>query len=152
MAAARNVTAEGSHAPATQHTRVLYHITHILFVFLQVAIKIIDKTALDVDNLTKIVRETENLKRLRHPHITRLYQLMETKHSIYIVTEYASKGEIFDHLVATGRMSEVEARRVFAQMVSAVGYCHRNGVVHRDLKAENLLLDQNMNIKVFWLN
>ncbi|XP_065172227.1 serine/threonine-protein kinase par-1 isoform X2 [Atheta coriaria] len=114
----------------------------------KVAIKIIDKTALDVDNLTKIVRETENLKRLRHPHITRLYQLMETKHSIYIVTEYASKGEIFDHLVATGRMSEVEARRVFAQMVSAVGYCHRNGVVHRDLKAENLLLDQNMNIKL----
>lgn len=53
-----------------------------------------------------------------------------------------------DHLVAKGRMSETEARRTFSQIVSAVGYCHAQGVVHRDLKAENLLLDQNMNIKV----
>lgn len=62
---------------------------------LQVAIKIIDKTALDEENLTKIFRETAILKKLRHPHITRLYQLMETGQTIYMVTEYASKGEIF---------------------------------------------------------
>lgn len=62
---------------------------------LQVAIKIIDKTALDEENLTKIFRETAILKKLRHPHITRLYQLMETGQTIYLVTEYASKGEIF---------------------------------------------------------
>lgn len=61
----------------------------------QVAIKIIDKTALDEENLTKIFRETAILKKLRHPHITRLYQLMETDQTIYLVTEYASKGEIF---------------------------------------------------------
>lgn len=59
------------------------------------AIKIIDKTALDEENLTKIFRETAILKKLRHPHITRLYQLMETEQTIYLVTEYASKGEIF---------------------------------------------------------
>lgn len=53
-----------------------------------------------------------------------------------------------DHLVAKGRMSEPEAKRIFRQIVSAVSYCHSNGVVHRDLKAENLLLDHNMNIKV----
>lgn len=53
-----------------------------------------------------------------------------------------------DHLVTRGRMTEAEAARAFAQMVAAVGYCHSNGVVHRDLKAENLLLDKNMNIKV----
>lgn len=45
-------------------------------------------------------------------------------------------------------MSESEAKRIFSQIVSAVGYCHSQGVVHRDLKAENLLLDHNMNIKV----
>lgn len=114
----------------------------------KVAIKIIDKTALDEENLTKIFRETAILKRLRHPHITRLYQLMETNQTIYMVTEYASKGEIFDHLVAKGRMSETEAKRIFSQIVSAVMYCHSQGVVHRDLKAENLLLDQNLNIKL----
>lgn len=57
-----------------------------------------------------------------------------------------------DHLVAKGRMSEPEAKRIFSQIVSAVSYCHSQGVVHRDLKAENLLLDHNLNIKVsaFW--
>ncbi|KAJ8980375.1 hypothetical protein NQ317_009369 [Molorchus minor] len=114
----------------------------------KVAIKIIDKTVLDEENLTKIFRETAILKKLRHPHITRLYQLMETNQTIYMVTEYASKGEIFDHLVARGRMSEPEAKRIFSQIVSAVSYCHSQGVVHRDLKAENLLLDNNMNIKL----
>lgn len=73
---------------------------------------------------------------------------MESKNSIYLVTEHAGGGEIFDHLVTHGRMKEEEAARVFSQLVSAVDYCHRNGVVHRDLKAENVLLDADMNIKV----
>ena len=55
---------------------------------------------------------------------------------------------VVDYLVAKGRMPEDEAKRVFRQIVSAVSYCHSQGVVHRDLKAENLLLDHNMNIKV----
>ncbi|CAG9861701.1 unnamed protein product [Phyllotreta striolata] len=114
----------------------------------KVAIKIIDKTVLDEENLTKIFRETAILKKLKHPHITRLYQLMETNQTIYLVTEYASKGEIFDYLVSKGRMSESEAKRIFNQIVSAVSYCHSQGVVHRDLKAENLLLDHNFNIKL----
>ena len=53
-----------------------------------------------------------------------------------------------DHLVANGRMIEKEARRKFKQIVSAVAYCHSKRVVHRDLKAENLLLDSNLNIKL----
>ncbi|XP_030029787.2 serine/threonine-protein kinase par-1 isoform X1 [Manduca sexta] len=114
----------------------------------KVAIKIIDKSRLDEDNLKKTFREIAIMKRLRHPHIVRLYQVMESSHTIYLVTEYAPNGEIFDHLVSKGRMSEPEAARAFAQMVAAVGYCHANGVVHRDLKAENLLLDKNMNIKL----
>lgn len=53
-----------------------------------------------------------------------------------------------DYLVAKGRMSEEEARRIFKQILAAVAYCHRSCVVHRDLKAENLLLDAKMNIKL----
>lgn len=114
------------------------------------AIKIIDKTCLDDDNLAKTYREITILKRLRHHHITRLYEVMESRQMIYLVMEYAARGEIFDHLVAHVRLKEDEAARVFAQIVSAVDYCHRSGVVHRDLKAENVLLDQDMNIKVSW--
>ncbi|XP_059615059.1 uncharacterized protein LOC132260760 [Phlebotomus argentipes] len=114
----------------------------------KVAIKIIDKTCLDEENLQKTFREISVLKLLRHPHITRLYEVMESKSMIYLVTEHAARGEVFDHLVANGRMTEEEASRVFAQIVSAVDYCHRKGVVHRDLKAENVLLDNEMNIKL----
>ncbi|CAH1642186.1 unnamed protein product [Spodoptera littoralis] len=121
--------------------------THII-TKTKVAIKIIDKSRLDEDNLKKTFREIAIMKRLRHPHIVRLYQVMESTHTIYLVTEYAPNGEIFDHLVSRGRMTEPEAARAFAQMVAAVGYCHANGVVHRDLKAENLLLDKDMNIKL----
>ncbi|XP_022824126.1 uncharacterized protein LOC111354778 isoform X2 [Spodoptera litura] len=121
--------------------------THII-TKTKVAIKIIDKSRLDEDNLKKTFREIAIMKKLRHPHIVRLYQVMESTHTIYLVTEYAPNGEIFDHLVSRGRMTEPEAARAFAQMVAAVGYCHANGVVHRDLKAENLLLDKDMNIKL----
>ena len=55
---------------------------------------------------------------------------------------------IADYLVNNGRMTEVEAKRVFRQILAAVSYCHDSCVVHRDLKAENLLLDANMNIKL----
>ena len=50
---------------------------------------------------------------------------------IYIVTEYASKGDIFDHLVKTGKMSEPDACHVFAQILSAVKYCHTQGKFFR---------------------
>ncbi|CAF97483.1 unnamed protein product, partial [Tetraodon nigroviridis] len=122
----------------------------------EVAIKIIDKTQLDAVNLEKIYREVQIMKMLDHPHIIKLYQLppappqmvMETKNMLYLVTEYAKNGEIFDYLAKHGRLSELEARRKFWQILSAVEYCHNRNVVHRDLKAENLLLDGHMNIKI----
>ncbi|XP_035793643.1 uncharacterized protein LOC118467355 isoform X2 [Anopheles albimanus] len=114
----------------------------------KVAIKIIDKTCLDEENLAKTFREISILKVLHHPHITRLYEVMESRNKIYLVTEHAAQGEIFDHLVANGRMKEEEAARIFSQIVSAVDYCHRHGIVHRDLKAENVLLDTDMNVKL----
>ncbi|XP_006510330.1 serine/threonine-protein kinase SIK2 isoform X2 [Mus musculus] len=114
----------------------------------EVAIKIIDKSQLDAVNLEKIYREVQIMKMLDHPHIIKLYQVMETKSMLYLVTEYAKNGEIFDYLANHGRLNESEARRKFWQILSAVDYCHGRKVVHRDLKAENLLLDNNMNIKI----
>ncbi|XP_074751045.1 serine/threonine-protein kinase SIK2 isoform X2 [Strix uralensis] len=114
----------------------------------EVAIKIIDKSQLDAVNLEKIYREVQIMKMLDHPHIIKLYQVMETKSMLYLVTEFAKNGEIFDYLASHGRLSESEARRKFWQILSAVEYCHGRKIVHRDLKAENLLLDSNMNIKI----
>lgn len=113
------------------------------------AIKIVDKRRLDANNLAKIYREIEVLKKLRHPHIVRLYQVMETSNMLYLVTEYAPNGEIFGnkswtipsiHFVCADliskqhRLTEENAREKFWQIISAVDYLHNLNIVHRDLK------------------
>ncbi|KJE98206.1 CAMK/CAMKL protein kinase, variant [Capsaspora owczarzaki ATCC 30864] len=62
--------------------------------------------------------------------------------------EFAAGGELFDYIVARQNLKEVEARRVFRQIISAVSYCHQSALIHRDLKPENLLLDSDLNIKI----
>ncbi|XP_043553435.1 MAP/microtubule affinity-regulating kinase 3a isoform X14 [Chiloscyllium plagiosum] len=114
----------------------------------EVAIKIIDKTQLNPTSLQKLFREVRIMKCLNHPNIVKLFEVIETEKTLYLVMEYASGGEVFDYLVAHGRMKEKEARAKFRQIVSAVQYCHQKQIVHRDLKAENLLLDADMNIKI----
>ncbi|XP_032322554.1 serine/threonine-protein kinase MARK1 isoform X3 [Camelus ferus] len=114
----------------------------------EVAVKIIDKTQLNPTSLQKLFREVRIMKILNHPNIVKLFEVIETEKTLYLVMEYASGGEVFDYLVAHGRMKEKEARAKFRQIVSAVQYCHQKCIVHRDLKAENLLLDGDMNIKI----
>ncbi|KAJ8401718.1 hypothetical protein AAFF_G00376890 [Aldrovandia affinis] len=114
----------------------------------EVAVKIIDKTQLNSSSLQKLFREVRIMKLLNHPNIVKLFEVIETEKTLYLVMEYASGGEVFDYLVAHGRMKEKEARAKFRQIVSAVQYCHQKCIVHRDLKAENLLLDAEMNIKI----
>ncbi|KAM3594082.1 uncharacterized protein V6R79_001910 [Siganus canaliculatus] len=119
-----------------------------IFTGREVAIKIIDKTQLNPNSLQKLFREVRIMKILNHPNIVKLFEVIETERTLYLVMEYASGGEVFDYLVAHGRMKEKEARAKFRQIVSAVQYCHQKHIVHRDLKAENLLLDADMNIKI----
>ncbi|EDW01876.1 GH20210 [Drosophila grimshawi] len=114
----------------------------------EVAIKIIDKTQLNAMSLHKLFREVRIMKSLNHPNIVKLFQVIETEKTLYLIMEYASGGEVFDYLVLHGRMKEKEARVKFRQIVSAVQYCHQKRIIHRDLKAENLLLDSELNIKI----
>ncbi|CAH8644684.1 unnamed protein product [Heterobilharzia americana] len=78
----------------------------------------------------------------------KLLEVIESEKHLYLVMEYASGGEVFDYLVSHGKMNEKDARCKFRQIVSAVQYCHQKMIVHRDLKAENLLLDAELNIKI----
>ncbi|XP_045672838.1 serine/threonine-protein kinase MARK1 isoform X4 [Phyllostomus hastatus] len=100
----------------------------------EVAVKIIDKTQLNPTSLQKLFREVRIMKILNHPNIVKLFEVIETEKTLYLVMEYASGGEVFDYLVAHGRMKEKEARAKFRQIVSAVQYCHQKCIVHRDLK------------------
>ncbi|QDZ19798.1 serine/threonine protein kinase [Chloropicon primus] len=115
----------------------------------KVAIKVLNRLKVkSMDMEEKVRREIKILRLFRHPHIIKLYEVIETKEDIYLVMEYVKSGELFDYIVEKGRLVEDEARRFFQQIISGVEYCHRNMVVHRDLKPENLLLDSRGNIKL----
>ncbi|VDP78604.1 unnamed protein product [Echinostoma caproni] len=113
-----------------------------------VAIKIIDKTDLSSSSRRKLSREVRLMKGLNHPNIVRLLEIIDTEKIMYMVLEYASGGELYEYLFKKGRMTEAVARQTFRQILSAVQYCHQKQIIHRDLKTENLLLDENFNIKL----
>lgn len=114
----------------------------------QVAIKLIRRETLGSNptRLPKIYREIEILRQLQHQNIVRLHEMVETERHIGIILEYASGGELFDYILNHRYLKDNAARRLFAQLISGVGYLHKKGIVHRDLKLENLLLDRNRNI------
>lgn len=114
----------------------------------KVAIKLIrrDSVGGNPARLAKIYREIAILRVISHPNIVRLHEMVETDRHIGIILEYASGGELFDYILNHRYLKDNAARRLFAQLVSGVGYLHKKGIVHRDLKLENLLLDRNRNI------
>ncbi|KAK8824972.1 hypothetical protein WA538_005637 [Blastocystis sp. DL] len=122
--------------------------THVI-TGIKVAIKILSKERIKkLDMLAKVKREIRILQSFNHPHIVRLYEVIDTPTDIFLVMEYVPGGELFDYIVRKGRLPENEARRFFQQIISGVEYCHKHNIVHRDLKPENLLLDEDNNIKI----
>ncbi|OAV93380.1 CAMK/CAMKL/MARK protein kinase [Puccinia triticina 1-1 BBBD Race 1] len=110
----------------------------------RVAIKHIPKSS----SPPLLTREIHHHRRLHHPNVVQLYEVIATEHSIWLITELCSGGELFDYLVEKTRFSEFEARRLFGQICLGLGYVHGKGVVHRDLKLENVLLDERCNPKL----
>lgn len=122
--------------------------THIL-TSERVAVKILEKERIvEVADVERVAREVHILKLIRHPHIVQLYEIIETRRQLYLIMEYASGGELFDYIVAKGRVPELEACRFFHQIIAGLEKVHAMNIVHRDLKPENLLLDEHKNIKI----
>ncbi|KAL5741305.1 hypothetical protein ACOSP7_028037 [Xanthoceras sorbifolium] len=116
---------------------------------LKVAIKVLNRSKIMERRMEeKVRREIKILRLFKHPHITRLYEVIETPTDIYYVMEFMESGELFDYIVERSRLQEGEACKFFQQIISGLEYCHRNMVVHRDLKPENLLLDSKCNVKI----
>jgi len=115
-----------------------------------VAIKSVMKEQLLADNsMTRFHREVSILKKMDHPFISELFEVIETPFAFHLVMEYAQNGSILDYVNTHGRLSEEIARRYFSQIISALDYIHNHHyVAHRDLKAENILLDRYDNIKL----
>ena len=115
----------------------------------QVAIKLIRRESVDSwSRMNKVDREISVLRHAQHPNIVKLLDVIHTERYIGIILEYASGGELFDCILAHRYLKDPMASRMFAQLTSGVMYLHSKGIVHRDLKLENLLLDRNKNIMI----
>ncbi|CAL5092532.1 unnamed protein product [Urochloa decumbens] len=109
-----------------------------------VAVKVLDKAEVMATEgmAPRVLREVTAMRRLRHPNVLRLHEVLATRAKIYLVMELAPGGDLLSRLTSLPRrrLPEHAARRVFAQLAAALAYCHARGVAHRDVKPQNVLL------------
>lgn len=115
----------------------------------EVAIKTIKKSKIETEaDLIRIRREVQIMSSVQHPNIIHIYEVFENREKMVLVMEFAAGGELYDYLSERKVLNEEEARRIFRQVSTAIYYCHKHKICHRDLKLENILLDEHGNAKV----
>ncbi|KAG1845076.1 kinase-like domain-containing protein, partial [Suillus tomentosus] len=97
---------------------------------------------------TRTLREAALSMLLHHPYICGMREMIVHQHHYHMVFEYVDGGQMLDYIISHGRLRERVARKFARQIGSALDYCHRNNVVHRDLKIENILISETGNIKI----
>ncbi|SMQ46913.1 unnamed protein product [Zymoseptoria tritici ST99CH_3D1] len=127
----------------------------------QVAVKIVPRGATEAEHRTPQERErAEHSKEIRtareaaivtlvdHPYICGMRDVLRTNYHWYMLFEYVNGGQMLDYIISHGRLKEKQARKFGRQIASALDYCHRNSIVHRDLKIENILISKTGDIKI----
>ena len=115
----------------------------------QFACKIMTRSLLQADDtMQRFMQEIEILKAVRHPYIVSINEILYTQTNVYIVMEYCNNGELFTYIVNHPNMSRDTIQRFFFQVVSAISFLHQKRIAHRDIKAENILLDDEYNVKL----
>lgn len=114
-----------------------------------VALKVLFKKQLHDHGVEhQLRREIEIQSHLRHPNILRLYGYFYDATRVYLILEFAAKGELYGYLKQSVRFPEDRSAFYVQQLTQALVYCHRKHVIHRDIKPENLLLDHRGNLKI----
>ena len=115
----------------------------------KVAIKILNKKKMvNQNDLQRVEREINILKNINHVNLIKINKIKEDAENYYLIMEYCEKGELFNYIVKNKRLKENEASFFFYQIINGVEYLHNKNIVHRDMKPENLLLNQNNIIKI----
>lgn len=116
---------------------------------IQVAIKIVNKLSAPKEVVERFLpREVETLGLVSNEHVVKLYEVIETPETVFFVMELADRGDLLEFINERKYLSERLSRGFFSDLVKGVDHCHSRGVVHRDLKCENLLLDAHMRLKI----
>jgi calcium-dependent protein kinase len=110
----------------------VYSCTHIQSTEVR-AVKVIPKHEDEEENL-KVIEEFDIVKDLDHPNILKMYALFESADNFFLVTDIYSGGELYDELAEFGRFDEEDAALLLNNVLSCILYCHKKGLVHRDLK------------------
>ncbi|KAF2862860.1 Pkinase-domain-containing protein, partial [Piedraia hortae CBS 480.64] len=127
----------------------------------QVAVKIVPRQSADGEHRSlaereradrskevRTARETAIVTLVDHPYICGMRDVVRTNYHWYMLFEYVNGGQMLDYIISHGRVKEKQARKFGRQIASALDYCHRNSIVHRDLKIENILISKNGDIKI----
>lgn len=115
----------------------------------KVAIKCIDKTYIKEEKAQKkIVQEVKILRSLTHRNIIKILEVFENKKFVFIVTDYASRGDLLKYMKEHGVFKEHRAKPIVAQILKSLEYCHSKAILHRDIKLDNILLDKDMQVKL----
>lgn len=127
----------------------------------QVAVKIVPRQSVDGEHRTQAERDrADHSKEIRtareaaivtlvdHPYICGMRDVVRTNYHWYMLFEYVNGGQMLDYIISHGRLKEKQARKFGRQIASSLDYCHRNSIVHRDLKIENILISKTGDIKI----
>lgn len=130
---------------------------------LQVAVKIVprgvtddghqhqsraDRERAEHSKEVRTAREAAIVTLLDHPYICGMRDVVRTTYHWYMLFEYVNGGQMLDYIISHGRLKEKQARKFSRQIASALDYCHRNSIAHRDLKIENILISKTGDIKI----
>ena len=114
----------------------------------EVAIKRIEKSNLQKDQIERILAEVRLMSAIRHRHVIKLLEVFETNKYLFMVLEYAEGGDLLQHINKVKAMTEDEAKPLFKQIVYSIAHCHCRSVLHRDIKLENILIGENGDAKL----
>ncbi|KAG5182853.1 kinase-like domain-containing protein [Tribonema minus] len=115
----------------------------------RVAIKVMDVDRIKEQRMCRSVRrEISVMKRLKHPNVLSLIEVLKSESHVFLVCELAEGGDLFDKIVDQDMFDEETTRTYFTQILDAMEYCHSVGICHRDLKPENILLAADGSIRV----